>query len=136
MPLIETALRQGLPGADVYVEAMSVDGPVNPRTRDIQDGKRAGAVTALVATKAPVAVSLGGLYPGWAGPPLRPTLSAHRCALPLAPLEPCLTLRGMEDVGRLLALAAADLNERGIAPDLEAFAETRFWQGPFLSQGL
>jgi len=42
----------------------------------------------------------------------------------------------MEDVGRLLALAAADLNERGIAPDLEAFAETRFWQGPFLSQGL
>jgi hypothetical protein len=30
MPLIETALRQGLPGADVYVEAMSANGPVNP----------------------------------------------------------------------------------------------------------
>lgn len=30
MPLIESALRQGLPGADVYVEAMSANGPVSP----------------------------------------------------------------------------------------------------------
>jgi hypothetical protein len=30
MPLMETALRQGLPGVDVYVEAVSANGPVNP----------------------------------------------------------------------------------------------------------
>jgi hypothetical protein len=42
----------------------------------------------------------------------------------------------MEDVGRLLGVAAADLNERGIAPDLEVLVETRLWRGLFLTQGL